>query len=100
MSPLKGRKDESRKKKDVSYSGPNINNPIKTSTLTMGLEKLIKPGFFTTTSLVLLSFTLVLRAFSEGKFYLVLPGISIKILSSLFSKICGDILWLKAFCKY
>ena len=45
MSPLKGRKDESRKKKDVSYSGPNINNPIKTSILIMGLEKLIKPGF-------------------------------------------------------
>ena len=44
MSPLKGRKDESRKKKDVSYSGPNINNPIKTSTLTIVLEKLIKPG--------------------------------------------------------
>ena len=43
MSPLKGRKDESRKKKDVSYSVPNLSNPIKTSTLTMILENLIKP---------------------------------------------------------
>ena len=29
MSPLKGRKDESRKKKDVSYSVPNLNDPVK-----------------------------------------------------------------------
>ena len=40
------------------------------------------------------------RVTQVTKFYLLLPGISIEILSSLFFGICGDILRLKAFCKY